>query len=412
MNKLLAVPLAMFLGLAAAGVVSTSAQGQNKSEIGSLDIKLRTFYFNRDKKDGNADSIAAAEGVRVDYVSPYINDWVGFHASLFASGKFHGPDGKGGTSVLRDEADGGQSSYAKLGQAFLELKLPHEARLNVGRMVLGHPLLEDSDNRATPSSTQAVQLKASALGTSFYVVASDRASNKTDGKFYPYKTNDGREFEVYVIGAERTFGNGVSAHLSYGYADDVVQQAYANLSYGKALSDNTAISLKFHQYLGDAVGDGAVDGVGTGYGSALSNIVGTFTYDRLKATLSYQTVFGDEYDVRWDRKRDETWYRTANAVQRLKFTRADEDSFQLRIDYDFSDLIKGLSLMARYTHGSGIRRDDGRDGSEWERNFEIKYEIPWIDKLSVRWRNSTVRSSETFGSNENRLILNYTIKAF
>jgi NAD-dependent DNA ligase len=94
------------------------------------------------------------------------------------------------------------------------------------------------------------------------------------------------------------------------------------------------------------------------------------------------------------------------------FNRADEQSWQGRIDYDLSDFVDGLSMMARYTDGDNITRSDGREGSEWERDIELMYSPPAIKNLHFRWRNAYVKSSETFDSSENRFFINYNIKLF
>ena len=105
---------------------------------------------------------------------------------------------------------------------------------------------------------------------------------------------------------------------------------------------------------------------------------------------------------------DETGLNTWNSVQRLDFNLAEEQSWQARLDHNFTQ-VKGLSFMTRYTYGDNIERVGQADGTEWERNVELKYVFQETDGLSLRWRNSTVRSSETYDTNENRLLLNYKI---
>jgi hypothetical protein len=136
-------------------VVAGESDAAELSDLGELNLNLRTYYFNRDKDQNNADSVAAVQAARLDYLSPYIGDLIGFDGSLFTSLKLHGRNGRGETSLLRDEANGDQSSYWKLGQILVKAKLWEETVLKAGRMVFDKPLLEDSDSRATPSARQA-----------------------------------------------------------------------------------------------------------------------------------------------------------------------------------------------------------------------------------------------------------------
>jgi hypothetical protein len=65
--------------------------------------------------------------------------------------------------------------------------------------------------------------------------------------------------------------------------------------------------------------------------------------------------------------------------------------------------------MTRYTRGDNIDTGASSEGKEWERDMELKYSFQSVEGLSLRLRNASVRSSETYNSDENRLILNYTI---
>ncbi|WP_421867736.1 OprD family outer membrane porin [Motiliproteus sp.] len=398
------------------GVMLTaiSAQAMAQDSTGSfindskVDAKFRTFYFNRDF-EGRNDAIAAAQALRLDYQSGYASDLIGFDASLFTVGKLSGDTGEGGTGVLQTNSDGSQSGYTKIGQAYLKLKLGQEAELKAGRMVIDTPLFNDSDSRITPSSTQVVMLDGSFHGADLYGIWSDKASAKTEDGFHDYVDNQGNDYEVIVLGGGYTFDNKVSVHAAHGQADNVLRQTYFNVSYPMALSQDMTLLLDAHHYIGEADGDGALDSVGSDYDSDLTNLAAQLRYQQMKFTLSYQAVNGDEYEESWDGfTHDDNGLVTWNSVQRLDFDRADERSWQARLDYKFKS-VPGLSVMTRYTRGDNIDTGSGPDGKEWERNVELRYNFPYVEGLSLRWRNSTVRSTETSNTDENRLILNYNI---
>jgi len=374
----------------------------------SADAKFRTFYFNRDKL-GTADSVALAQALRLDFTSGYESDLIGFDASLFTSQKLSGDSGEGGTGLLKTDADGSQGAYTKIGQAYLKIKLGDEASIKAGRMVLNTPLFNDSDTRATPSSTQAIQANADFSGVALYAIWSDKAADKTDEDFEKYTDSQGNDYEVWVIGGGYTFDGGLAVQLAYGEADNVLTQTYLNASYPIRLSNKASLLLDGHYYMGEADGAGALSTVGANYDSDLLNLAAQLTYEDIKLTLSFQAVDGDEYEESWDGfSNDDTGLSTWNSVQRLDFDREEEESWQARFDYSFSG-VPGLSFMTRYTSGDNITRNDSTEGKEWERNVELKYLFQTVEGLSLRWRNSTVRSTETVDTNENRLILNYNL---
>jgi|GEM_PF-1060499 len=396
------------VALTSAALTSVQAAEQNEGFIAgsSLDAKLRTYYFNRDFKANKADAEAASQALRLDFESGYAGGIVGFDASLFTVGKLAGDKDESGTGLLAGEQDG----YTKFGQAYAKFRLGENVELKAGRMVLDKPLFNDSDSRSTPSSTQAVLVEGNFDGLELYAIYSDRASSKTDEDFEDYTDTNGDDYEVVVIGGGYTFDSGLGLHLSYGEADNVLRQTYLNASYPIQISDDMKLSLDGHYYMGEADGDGALASVGSDYDSDLLNLAARLHYQNAIVTLSYQQVDGDEYEETWGGS-DDNGLNTWNSVQRLDFDRADEQSWQVRLDYAFES-VEGLTFMTRYTHGDNIDRGDGTEGSEWERNIELKYAFQNIDGLSVRWRNSTVRSTETNGSDENRLILNYTVGVF
>ncbi|GGO81660.1 pyroglutatmate porin [Marinobacterium nitratireducens] len=397
---------------ALAGVALAIAAVQSPAAVADdahrLTAKFRTFYFNRDKDQGLNDSEALSQALRLDYVSGYAGGLLGFDASLFTVGKLAGDRGEGGTGILQDEGDGSQGGYTKFGQAYAKLRLGQAAELRGGRMVLDTPLFNDSDSRSTPSATQAAMLAGSWDALELYGIWSDKASAKTEDDFESYTDNRGNDYEVGVIGGGYRFGNGLSLAAAYGEADNVLRQTYFNASYPLALGQGRELLLDLHHYIGDADGNGALDSVGRDYDSNLTNIAAQLRMGAAKVTLSYQTVDGDEYEESWDGfNHDDNGLVTWNSVQRLDFDRADEDSWQARFDYAFASM-PGLTFMTRYTSGDGIRSGGGHDGKEWERNVELQYQFPAVEGLSLRWRNSSVRSTETYNSDENRLILNYS----
>jgi hypothetical protein len=104
----------------------------------------------------------------------------------------------------------------------------------------------------------------------------------------------------------------------------------------------------------------------------------------------------------------------ANAVQVLRFDRAQERSWQARYDLDFAPLgVPGLTAFARYVKGDNFKVA-GEDASEWERNLDITYVIQDgpLKNLALRWRNVQLQGDATGRRDENRVILAYTLPLF
>jgi imipenem/basic amino acid-specific outer membrane pore len=381
------------------------------ADIGEFELKMTTFYFDRDKGGGLPDSEALTQGFLLYYTSPYLNDFVNINVAGFTNIKLVGETGKGGTGLLQDEPDGSQSSYTKLAEINLDFKLPKNGNFIIGRKQLKYPLKRDSNNRATPALSQAAFLTYDIGNTSVYALATDRGSPKTASKFNKYQDNNGDDFTVYIAGASHTFENNLFLEASAGYADNVMTRAYFNAQYPIRVNEDVSLNFDLHQYMGWANGDGAVANVGPDYYSSLTSLVGQLSIGNARFSLGLQNVNGDSHQISWDGGvNDQNTYESWLSVSRLDFDRGGEQSYLLRLDYDLKDFLDGLKITARYLNGRNIDQTGGGTGSEWERDIILTYSPPALPNLSLAWVNEYVKSSETYNSIGNRLILNYSLK--
>ena len=401
------------MAICAALLQCSVAHASDQKNVGSLDAQFRTFYFDRDRAGAEPSSTAFTQALMLRYRSPYFKDVFSINLSGFGNLKFQGDDGEGGTGLLIDEPNGEQSSYSKVGEVYAKFKLPDNGGIDVGRFQINTPLLNDSDNRGTPSTTQAALFKINTNIANFYGLISDRASAKTEDDFGEYMDSNGDSFNVYAFGADREFENSLYLHGAIGQADNVLQQIYLNARYQTSFGNNYSVMFDGYQYFGEADGQGALAGVGPDYSSDITSLVARISRGNAKFSVAYQKINGDEYQFSWDNKvHDDNDVKTWFVVQQMKFIRAEEESWQARIDYDFDQYIPGFTAMARYTSGDNIRRDDGTKGSEWESNLDLLYRPPALENLSFQWRYSVVRSSETIDNEENRFIVNWHVRGF
>lgn len=361
-----------------------------------VDTKLRTFYFDRDFRDGNIDRTSLTQAVRVDGRFK-ASERVTFGASVFANIKLDGSGNDQLIGTLTNESEG----YAKLGQAYADFGLGESTSLRLGRWVTSKAVFNDQDNRATPSSTQAIKLESTAGGVNWFGLYSDRASAKTEGDFDKYTDINGDDYGVFIVGAKGSLSNGLSLNAEYGSAKDVNDQLYINASY--KFQNGTLIDL--HQYFAE-YGDAASAAI-QDQDSSLTNLAVQFPLNKnLKLALSYQGVGGDvAYNKSWGGN-DDNYFQTWQAVQFSDFNRLDEDSYQIRADYQTP--IQGLNLMVRHVEGEFTSA--GQDQDHSETNFDIRYAVQGVKGLNLRARYAIVRI-DTGGEDidELRLIADYAL---
>ena len=367
-----------------------------------FNFSTRTFYFNRDFREGPEDRIALTQALRGDFVSATLADRFRIGASVFANLKLDGQKNDAGTALLKVDSNGDTEVYAKLGQLYLDAKLTDDVNLRLGRMVLGTPLLNDPDNRATPSSSQAIVLTAKPGNADLYAIYTDKAVTKTETSFTEYSAN-GQDYDIVVLGGGYAFDNGLGVHVAYGKADDYQKQLYLNTNYTIDLGNSQSLLLDLYHYDGEADGNLYSN---PDYNSTMTNLAARYTMGNLKLTASYQTIGGDDaYDYGWggpDSSLPAVW----NSVQFNDFNRKDEDSFQLRADYSFP-AVPGLSGFARHTMGT--YDNNGIDVDEAETNLDMTYSFQSgaLKGLSLRARLAHISADAYSDINEVRFIANY-----
>jgi hypothetical protein len=383
----------MIKPLTIALLAGTAALVHIPSASAEVDVHLRTFYLCRDfDGDTTEHREALTQALHLNYYAP-ITDSISVGASAYFNARIYDDGDSHLTGLLTtDNAEG----YAKLGQIYADFSLTDITTLRVGRWITGTPLFNDSDSRATPSSTQAIKLTSLYKNGQAYLMYSDRAVSKTGSHFKKYEDSNGDDYGVAIIGGDYVLDNGVSFVAAYGYADDYKQQLYFNV--GMPIGDSSRVAL--HHYQGEG------DGANAAFDSDLTNLVASYVFEDLKLTIGYQTVSGDSgYDYLWGGE-DDNGLQTSNSVQILDFNRLDEDSWLIRADYQVA-AVPGLGVMARHTWGDYAQGNLKVDESET--NVEMAYTIAGgtLEGMSLRLRASHVEGDAYDNIDEIRLIVNY-----
>lgn len=194
----------------------------------------------------------------------------------------------------------------------------------------------------------------------------------------------------------------LSTSYSFGRLKDIYKQHVVNAVHAWPLGEKRSLKTDIRVSRSTRDGDARVDN------KAFSGML-TYGFGFNKLGLGYQSMTG------------KTGYAyvlgsapfLVNYIANRELGAKDEKSWQLRHDYNFAGLgIPGLSMINRYVKGTGADLGRGKaEGREWERDFDITYRFQTgaLKNLSVRWRNSTVRSNVTKDLDDNRLIIAYTL---
>lgn len=375
-------------------------------------LELRNHYLNRDfRQHGAAQSKAEewAQGFTARISSGFTEGTVG--VGLDAIGqlgvKLDSSRDRRGTGLLPfDPADKQPvDDYSELG---LTAKLrAANSVLRLGTLQPQLPVVSYNDTRLLSSTFQGGMLTSQevdglTLNGGRLTRVNLRDSSGRDDIGYGAASSDAFDFAggTYAITPQ------LAASYYYGKLDDIYRQQFAGLVHSLPLPGG--FSLKSDLRYFDSRGDGAaragridnrnlnamfsLSQGGHRISAAFQRMSGSSTFPFLNG--------GDPYVV--------------NLVTYNTFTRAEEDAWQLRYDYDFAAVgLPGLSFMTRYVDGRNAKTASGDHGEEWERDSDLAYVIQGgaLKGLSLRWRNVTFRSGNGLSTDldENRLILGYTL---
>ncbi len=375
-------------------------------------IEMRNHYLNRDFRQDNAAQSKAeewAQGFTARIESGYTDGMFGF--GLDALGelglKLDSSSDRRGTGLLPY----GPQSHEPADE-FSELGLTGKLRVSKSVLKLGTlqpllPVVVYNDTRLLGSTFQgglltSQEISGLTVNAGRLTKANLRDSSSRDDIGYGAASSDGFDF----AGGSYAFNPQLSLSYYYGKLEQVYRQQFAGLVHTQPLGNGFSLRSDLRYF--DSRGDGAeragrIDN---------RNLNGMFTlaHGAHKVSASYQQLSGDSA---FPFLNGSDPY-VVNLVTYNTYTRADEDSWQLRYDYDFvAQGIPGLTFMTRYTDGRHVKTASVDNGSEWERDTDIAYVIQSgaFKDVSIRWRNLTFRSGNSLSTavDENRLILGYTL---
>ncbi|WP_439862290.1 OprD family porin [Pseudomonas sp. MBLB4136] len=375
-------------------------------------LELRNYYLNRDFRQESARQAKAAE-------------WGQGFIARFESGFSEGPVGVGLDAIgalgikldsSRDRRGTGLLPFDPASKEpvddYSELGLTGKLRVSKSVLRLGTlqpwlPIAIYNDTRLLPSTFQGGMLTSQdieglTLDGGRLTRSNLRDSSSRDEIGYGSATSDAFDF----AGGSYALNPQLALSYYYGQLDEIYRQQFIGLVHNQALPGGFSLRSDIRYF--DSRGDGrqrAGEIDNRNFNGMFSLSHGGHKVSAAWQSLSGNSAFpylngGAAYVV--------------NLVTLNDFTRADEDSWQLRYDYDFAAQgIPGLTFMTRYVDGRNVRTATTRSGEEWERDTDLAYVVQSgsLQGLSLRWRNVSFRSGNglTTDIDENRLILGYTL---
>lgn len=392
-------------------------------EDSSATLQARNYYFSRDFSDivgPNKQSKAEewAQGFILNFKSGYTPGTVGF--GLDAIGqlglKLDSSADRVNTGLLPTRESGkAADDYSRLGAA-LKARLS-QTELKIGELQPNLPVLTFSDIRLLPPTFQGASIVSQEIdgltlqagqlrSTSLRNEAGDDRMLAMLGHL-PQRAGSSERFNYggadYAFNASRT-----SVGAWYAQLQDIYNQRFVSLKHSEPVGDWVlGANLGFY--------DSSEDGqqlIGPIDNQALFSLLsarhGGHTF-----YLGYQAIFGDNAFPRVFANVTPL----GNEVPTFEFASADERSWQLRYDYDFSAMgVPGLVAGVRYIQGDNVdaqatnRGGPRYEGKDFERDLDLGYTVQSgaLKGLGVRLRNVTARSNYRSDIDENRLIFNYS----
>ncbi|WP_437883154.1 OprD family porin [Pseudomonas sp. LRF_L74] len=379
-------------------------------EDSTVNLSLRNVYFNRDFRQENAAQSKReewAQGFMLSAKSGYTDGLVGVGVDLYAALglKLDSSDARAGTGLLPNAfGDEGPGNYSDL-SGVAKMKIS-KTELKVGGFTPKTPVLLASDARLLPPLFNGVTLSSTdiddlALDLGRFDKVNLRNSSGNHDEILAGNYNvSGDHFDYF--GATYSVSPTLNAAYWRAELEDVYEQNYLGLQGSHKMGD-WVLGANLGYF--DSSENGAARGGNIDNG--LTTIMLSAAHGAHTFRVGYQDNSGDSpFPYLQD-----TDANAANVVQILDFTRAQETSWQVRHDLDFTLFgVPGLTMINRYIRGDGYQIA-GRSGKEWERNLDITYVVQQgpLKNLGIRWRNATVRSDGAGELDENRLILSYTL---
>ncbi|WP_196221176.1 OprD family outer membrane porin [Sansalvadorimonas verongulae] len=418
-------------------LAATSAQAEQFMDDSSLNIHLRNFYMNKDVQKGTAKSDkdkSWVQAVRADFSSGYFANIIGIDLSSYYTLKATESRGTSTANDLlqKDSKNKGHSFGKNFGA--VKVNLMDKGVAKYGRMVLDTPLLNESDSRSLPSTTEAFYADYTMEGFTFYGAVAKKGNSRTQSGYEDYQaahslTDDGEV--TFKKEAVKTFGisyegHGLNLGAAYGKQNNAASALYTDASYSFDLNSMSSVMLGAQYGKVHVIGNSEdifINKAG-GEKSSLSwfGLMAGMNFGKFSTSVS-MTDIGDakggipDAGVPWQGGEDSTEFNGYNSVQINDFYNENETSYKVKVGYDFSDMLDGLSASALYVTGKINNSGSDEDVNTSEYNVRIDYAVPQMDGLKFTLRHAKYDANATGKTNDEtkkdtRVLITYDFAVF
>ncbi|HYQ39693.1 MAG TPA: OprD family porin [Pseudomonas sp.] len=423
--------------LLSAGIVLGLPAAAGAAESGffkdaTATLQARNYYFSRDYSDIVGPSKQSkteewAQGFILNFKSGYTPGPVGFGVDaigLLGIKLDSSPDRAGSGLLPGAYGKTAADDYSRLGLTG-KVKLS-KTELKAGELQPNVPVLTYTDNRLLPNTYQGVSISSAEItgltlqaGHLSSIKLRSEAGTEDIGAIVGYAPKRDSRKQLITgdsfsyAGGDYAFNqNRTTASAWYGQLEDLYHQHFVGLKHSLPVG-----SWTFGANLGyfDSREDGK---------HLIGKIDNQAFYSLLSAKYGAHTVYAGYQGMYGTTGFPRLFVAVSplgNEVPTYEFASADERSWQLRYDYDFTGLgLPGLTSTVRYISGDNVDAQSANgggpryEGKDWERDLDLAYVVQSgpLKNFSVRVRNVTARSNYRTDIDENRLILSYTLSLF
>lgn len=405
-------------------------------------LAMRNLYFSNDYRDGKALPSRTeewAQGFLFNYTSGFTDGTVGFglDATALLGVTLNSGQGRHGNSTMIPSDGNGAVSEWSDASPTAKLRLG-QTELRYGLLAPKIPVLLSSDGRLLPQEFHGGQITSKDLDHFTFTggvleKVTGRASTDQTGMAVPGGTRQSNKF--YYAGTDWQASQDLLLQYYVGNLANYYTQNFLGLSHVLAFDTDSALSTDLRYFRTRSSGanghaSGRADGyVARGYTHDNSGEIDndtwsaafTYKYRAHALTLGHESVSDASNFVQNGQGSlpdkgaggSNLYLWTDRMV--LSFNRAGEQTNFAQYAYDFAALgLPGLTTSVIYLKGTGIKTASAGDQSEWERDAAISYVIQngTFKGVGFTWKNGMARSQATRNSDQNRVIINYSLALF
>ncbi|WP_257266183.1 OprD family porin [Endozoicomonas sp. ONNA2] len=402
-----------------------------------IDGKVQTVFFNDKNTSANTTSGAWTGAVWLNAQTGYLADFLNIGGSAYRVAKLEMKSGNQGSSELLN-AD--KEGFGKLGQAWVDFKLPESyegvsADVKIGRQLVETGLISISGSRSVPSSWQGVDASVNMDNFNGKIAWVNEVSERTQSGFHHIVNAENEQIDWIVgmqLGYTFDLANQRSLELQYnnGLARKYVNAHNGNVIFTTPLHNDSTLTLTGMYYYSKQDGDlwnwtstnaPFEDKAQSGNLNAVLEhgpwtLNAGVTYTKAKTSSSnqqngYQTI--GNYDYNLGSNTEGAYNVPSNAIY-SSFNFDKETAWMVGAEYDFSSMgINGLSLGYNYIYGSGMKArhiasNTEQDVNESESDLTLTYKLsqPELKGLQLKVEYAYYKNSDAFynatGQNEAR----------